>query len=154
MAKDNSTPGLPDILGFITSIQQEQQKNERKERKSKKRGRPPLYSNDVLTKVYFTMLTKGIKEFKALWRYLKDNPEIREKCGLKQLPSRTTLSRRMRNFSPWAQRGNLSAGWTFYQKGSSSARDHLSWSQFTESQRSSLAQERQEKQYWTKKAIW
>jgi hypothetical protein len=43
------------------------------------------------------MLSKGIKEFKALWGYLKDNPQIREKCDLKALPDRTTLMRRLKN---------------------------------------------------------
>ena len=102
MGKDKFSPGLPAILGFITNIQQEQRKKKGEKEKPKKRGRPPIYSNEVLTKVYFVMLSKGIKEFKALWRYLRDNPKVRKKCGSRQLPSRTTLSRRMRNFSPSA----------------------------------------------------
>jgi len=101
MPKDKSLPGLPDILGFITSIQKERKGKESKIEK-KKRGRPAKYSDDVIAKVSFVMLTKGIKEFKALWRYLKDNPQIREKCGLKELPDRTTLMRRLKNFSPQA----------------------------------------------------
>jgi len=100
MNKDDSSPGLPDILGFISNIQDETRQNRNRKDKPKKKGRPPIYTNEVLTKVYFVMLSKGIKEFKALWRYLKDNPNIREKCGLKTLPDRSTLSRRMRNFSP------------------------------------------------------
>lgn len=100
MNKDDSSPGLPDILGFITSIQNETEQERNKEDKPKKRGRPPIYTDKVLTKVYFVMLSKGIKEFKALWRYLKDNPDVRKKCGLNRLPDRSTLSRRMRNFSP------------------------------------------------------
>lgn len=100
MSKDDSSPGLPDILGFITNIQNETKQDRNKKDKPKKRGRPPIYTDKVLTKVYFVMLSKGIKEFKALWRYLKDNPNIRKKCGLTKLPDRSTLSRRMRNFSP------------------------------------------------------
>jgi transposase len=46
------------------------------------------------------MLSKGIKEFSALWRYLKEHPEVRRSCGLEKLPDRSTLSRRMRNFPP------------------------------------------------------
>lgn len=99
MAKDKSSPGLEDILSFITSIQEERKEKFPKSQK-KKRGRPSIYSDDVMAKVSFVMLTKGIKEFKALWRYLKENPEIREKCGLKTLPHRTTLMRRLKNFSP------------------------------------------------------
>lgn len=101
MPKDKSAPGLPDILSFITSIQEERKEKEREaENQKKKRGRPAKYSNEAMAKVSFVMLTKGIKEFKALWRYLKDNPEIRKKCGLKELPDRTTLMRRLKNFSP------------------------------------------------------
>jgi len=101
MSKDKSSPGLPDILGFITSIQEERKK-EFPQSQKKKRGRPQKYSDEAITKVSFVMLTKGIKEFKALWRYLKDNPQIRKKCGLKELPDRTTLMRRLKNFSPSA----------------------------------------------------
>jgi len=100
MSKDKSSPGLPDILGFISQIQEEREAKEKPKQQVKKRGRPKIYSDKVMTKVYFVMLSKGIKEFKALWRYLKDNPEVRKKCGLKKLPARTTFSRRMRNFSP------------------------------------------------------
>jgi len=99
MSKDKSAPGLPDILSFITSIQEERQEKEPKSQK-KKRGRPAKYSDDTMAKVSFVMLTEGIKEFKALWRYLKAHPEIRKKCGLKELPDRTTLMRRLKNFSP------------------------------------------------------
>jgi transposase len=98
MVKDKSSPGLLDVLDFITEVQESRKAQQNP--KPKKRGRPATYSEEVMTKVYFVMLSKGIKEFKALWRYLKDNPQVRKKCGLKQLPSRTTLSRRMRNFSP------------------------------------------------------
>lgn len=107
MAKDKFSPGLSDILGFITQIQEERESQEKKSKqiikKIKKRGRPKIYSDKVMTKVYFVMLSKGIKEFKALWRYLKDNPEVRKRCGLEKLPDRTTFSRRMKNFSPSSQ---------------------------------------------------
>jgi len=102
MPKDKSSPGLPDILGFISSIQEERKEKLPKTPAKKKRGRPAKYSDDTIAKVSFVMLSKGIKEFKALWRYLKDNPQIREKCGLKELPDRTTLMRRLKNFSPSA----------------------------------------------------
>jgi transposase len=99
MPKDKSSPGLPDILGFITSLQEEKKEKFPKPQK-KKRGRPAKYSDEVMTKISFVMLSKGIKEFKALWRYLKDNPQVRKSCGLKQLPDRTTLMRRLKNFPP------------------------------------------------------
>lgn len=102
MAKDKSSPNLADILDFITSLQEERKKKEPKPQKKKKRGRPAKYSDEVMTKISFVMLSKGIKEFKALWRYLKDNPQVRKSCGLKQLPDRTTLMRRLKNFSPSA----------------------------------------------------
>jgi hypothetical protein len=47
MAKDKSSHGLADILGFITNIQQERKERkerEKKEPKPKKRGRPAIYS--------------------------------------------------------------------------------------------------------------
>lgn len=104
MPKDFSSPGLPDILGFITSIQEERSEYEKRKKnqppKKKKRGRHKEYSDEIMTKVYFTMLAKGIVEFKALWRYLKDNPDVRIKCGLARVPDRTTLSRRLKDFSP------------------------------------------------------
>lgn len=99
MPKDKSSPGLPDILSFITSIQEERKKEFPKPQK-KKRGRKAKYSDEAMAKTSFVMLTKGIKEFKALWRYLKDNPQIRKRCGLKELPNRTTLMRRLKKFSP------------------------------------------------------
>jgi transposase len=99
MPKDKSSPGLPDILGFITSLQEEKKKKLTKPLK-KKVGRPAKYSDEAITKVSFVMLSKGIKEFKALWRYLKAHPQIRRKCGLKELPNRTTLMRRLKNFPP------------------------------------------------------
>lgn len=104
MPKDKSSPGLPDILNFITSIQEERKKEEQKGKKFKKeekrRGRKKVYSDEVMAKISFVMLSKGIKEFKALWRYLKSHPEVRKSCGLKTLPDRTTLMRRLKNFSP------------------------------------------------------
>ena len=99
MARDKSSPGLPGILGFITSLQKERRRKLPKPQKSK-RGRPAKYSDEQIAKVSFVMLSKGIKEFKALWRYLKDNPKVRRSCGLKELPDRTTLMRRLKNFSP------------------------------------------------------
>lgn len=99
MSKDKSSPGLPDILDFITSLQEEK-KGKEPESQKKKRGRPVKYSDKVMAKISFVMLSKGIKEFKALWRYLRDNPEVRKSCGLKTLPDRTTLMRRLKNFSP------------------------------------------------------
>lgn len=99
MSRDKSAPSLQDILGFITSIREERKKKEPKSQK-KKRGRPAKYSDDTISKISFVMLSKGIKEFKALWRYLKAHPEIRKSCGLKTLPDRTTLMRRLKNFSP------------------------------------------------------
>lgn len=93
---------MPDILDFITSIQGEKAKKFKKKKKVeiKKRGRKPIYSDDAFAKISFVQLSKGITEFKSLWRYLKDNPEVRKKCGLDKLPNRTTLMRRLKNFSP------------------------------------------------------
>jgi len=50
MSKDKSSPGLPDILSFITSLQEER-KEKLPEPQKKKRGRKPKYSDDSLTKV-------------------------------------------------------------------------------------------------------
>lgn len=101
MKKKKEIPSLTQIVDFITEVQKETRKEEnKKEEKVKKRGRLYTYSDQVMTRVYFVMLSKGIKEFSALWRYLKENPEVRKSCGLKKLPHRSTFSRRMRNFSP------------------------------------------------------
>jgi transposase len=108
MKKKKEVPSLTQIIDFITEVQKETRKEEKekgKEKKDeakKKRGRPYTYSDQVMTKVYFVMLSKGIKEFSTLWRYLKEHPEVRKSCGLKKLPNRSTFSRRMRNFSPSA----------------------------------------------------
>jgi len=100
MKKKKEVPSLTQIVDFITSVQKETRKDEKKEKTKKKRGRPCTYSDQAMTKIYFVMLTKGIKEFSALWRYLNEHPEVRKSCGLKSLPNRSTFSRRMRNFSP------------------------------------------------------
>jgi len=106
MKKKKEVPSLTQIIDFITEVQKETRKEEKKKKVEKKRGRPYTYSDQVMAKVYFVMLSKGIKEFSALWRYLKENPEVRKSCGLKKLPNRSTFSRRMRNFSPSAGKGN------------------------------------------------
>ena len=74
------------------------------------RGRPPNYPDLVMLKVFIVMSLKRIKHFKTLHRFLEQNPRIRESCGLCSLPSRRTLGRRLKSFSPFAQEADTNLG--------------------------------------------
>lgn len=63
-------------------------------------GRPPLYTPHMMLKVYLVMMVKKIKTYQALHRYLRQNPKLLQACGLRSVPSRRTLSRRLKSFSP------------------------------------------------------
>ncbi len=67
------------------------------------RGRPRTYQDLVILKVFIVMVIKRIKTFKGLHRYLLQNPTIQRRCGLPSLPSRRTLGRRLKSFSPLGQ---------------------------------------------------
>jgi hypothetical protein len=64
------------------------------------RGRPKTYRDLVVLKIFIVMVIKRIKTFKGLHRYLQQNPTIQKHCGLPSLPSRRTLGRRLKSFSP------------------------------------------------------
>ena len=67
------------------------------------RGRPRTYQDLVILKVFIVMVIKRIKTFKGLHRYLLQNPTVQRRCGLPSLPSRRTLGRRLKSFSPLGQ---------------------------------------------------
>ena len=77
------------------------------------RGRPPLYAPFMMLKIYLVMMVKMIKTFKALHRYLEQNPHVVEACGLKSIPSRRTLSRRLKSFSPGGAQADTGFGQTY-----------------------------------------
>jgi hypothetical protein len=64
------------------------------------RGRPRIYQDVVILKVFIVMVIKRITTFKGLHRYLQQNPTIQGRCGFPSLPSRRTLGRRLKSFSP------------------------------------------------------
>ena len=64
------------------------------------RGRPRTYQDIVILKVFIVMVIKHINTFKGLHRYLQQNPTIQRYCGFPSLPSRRTLGRRLKSFSP------------------------------------------------------
>lgn len=74
------------------------------------RGRPPLYTPPVMLTVYVVMALKKLKSFQALHRYLEQNPRVAEACGLRSVPSRRTLSQRLKSFSPGTQEANPGSG--------------------------------------------
>ena len=63
-------------------------------------GRPKVYSNDVVGKLALAAITNHINTFQGLHRYLTENPEYMASLGLHVLPSRRTLSRRLRLAMP------------------------------------------------------
>ena len=67
---------------------------------SRIRGRPVEYSELVMFKVFIVMVLKRIKHFKTLHKFLAQNPRLRQACGLRTLPDRRTLGRRLKSFSP------------------------------------------------------
>lgn len=74
-----------------------------KEQEEKGRGRPKVYSQLTILKVFVVMMLKKIKSFKGLHRYLEQNPTVCEYCGLPRLPDRRTLGRRLKVISPSSQ---------------------------------------------------
>ena len=90
---NNNNP-LVQILRLVGEVY------EAEEPKPMGRGRPKTYQDLVLLKVFIVMVIKRIKTFKGLHRYLQQNPRIQRRCGLPFLPSRRTLGRRLKSFSP------------------------------------------------------
>ena len=73
---------------------------ELEEQEQKGRGRPKIYSQLTILKVFVVMILKKIKSFKGLHRYLEQNPTVRKYCSLKSVPDRITLGRRLKVISP------------------------------------------------------
>jgi hypothetical protein len=90
---NNDNP-LVQILGLIDEVY------EAEEPKPVGRGRPRIYHDIVILKVFIVMVIKRITTFKGLHRYLQQNPTIQRRCGFPSLPSRRTLGRRLKSFSP------------------------------------------------------
>lgn len=62
------------------------------------RGRPPIYADGVMLKVFLVMTLERIGTYQGLHRFLADEPLLRERLGLSRLPSRRTLGRRLKSF--------------------------------------------------------
>ena len=90
---NNNNP-LAQILRLVDEVY------EAEEPKPMSRGMPRTYQNLVILKVFIVMIIKRIKTFKGLHRYLQQNPTIQRRCWLPSLPSRRTLGRRLKSFSP------------------------------------------------------
>jgi hypothetical protein len=90
---NNNSP-LVQILRLVDEVY------EAEEPKPLGRGRPRTYQDIVILKVFIVMVIKRITTFKGLHRYLEQNPTIQMRCGFPSLPSRRTLGRRLKSFSP------------------------------------------------------
>jgi len=90
----NNNSSLVQILRLVGEVY------EVEEPKPIGRGRPRTYQDIVILKVFIVMVIKHIKTFKGLHRYLQQNPTIQRCCGFPSLPSRRTLGRRLKSFSP------------------------------------------------------
>lgn len=62
-----------------------------------KRGRPIIYGSRSMMAVLIVMMARRIRSIKGVHKFLRENPHIRRYCGLRRLPDRVTLSRRLRN---------------------------------------------------------
>lgn len=62
------------------------------------RGRPRVYADGVMLKVFLVMTLQRIGTYQGLHRYLAEEPLLRERLGLPRLPSRRTLGRRLKSF--------------------------------------------------------
>jgi len=67
------------------------------------RGAPKVYSEKVMFKLYVVSLLKKLWKRRALWRYLAANPTVAVTCGLRRLPDRRTLDRRLEEIAPQAE---------------------------------------------------
>ena len=67
------------------------------------RGTPKYYSEQTLFKVYVVSLLKKLWERRSLWRYLSSMPLVACACGLRRIPDRRTLDRRLAEIAPQAE---------------------------------------------------
>ena len=79
------------IIKLITLIRKVYQE---KPKCQKKPGHPKSFSDYQIALICLCMALKGIHEFKAMVRYLKNKPKLKDAIGLDSIPHRTTLSRR------------------------------------------------------------
>src|SRR4051812_11870680 len=68
-----------------------------------KRGAPKYYSEQTMFKVYVVSLLKKLWEHRSLWRYLWNTPMVAVGCGLRRIPDRRTLDRRLAEIAPQAE---------------------------------------------------
>lgn len=94
MISESST--LIELLKLVDEVYEENQEWKRG------RGRPLIYDELTMLKIFVVKMIKKIKSFKGLHRYLKQNPTVRKYCGLETLPDRRTLGRRLKKLSPSA----------------------------------------------------
>jgi Transposase DDE domain/Transposase domain (DUF772) len=69
-----------------------------------KLGRPFVFSELVMLKVFLLMTLKKIKQFTALYRYLDAHPEARADCGLERMPDESTIRKRLKKLAPALKR--------------------------------------------------
>jgi hypothetical protein len=75
-----------------------------KEGQGTTRGTPKYYSEQTMFKVYVVSLLKKLWERRSLWRYLSSMPLVASACGLRRIPDRRTLDRRLVEIVPQAER--------------------------------------------------
>jgi transposase len=65
-----------------------------------KLGRPYAFSELLMLKGFLLMTLKKIKQFAALYRYLKAHPKARAACGLGRMPDGETIRKRLKKLAP------------------------------------------------------
>lgn len=68
-----------------------------------RRGHPFVYQHQTLIVFFMLMHQRRIFRFKAMRRWLRQHPEVRQPLGLEDVPNRTTLSRRYKALYPVVQ---------------------------------------------------
>ena len=68
-----------------------------------KRGAPKVYSEQAMFKVYVVSLLKQLWAHRSMWRYLSSMPLVASACGLRRIPDRRTLDRRLAEIAPQAE---------------------------------------------------
>lgn len=89
---------LSELLGLLDEVWDEEAEVSRGGK-----GCVVLYSNRVMFKIYVVSVVKKLWARRAVWRYLKGQPEVARACGLTRIPDRRTLDRRLDEIAPQAE---------------------------------------------------
>jgi len=65
-----------------------------------RRGAPKVYSEQSMFKVNLVNVLKHLWSHRSVWRVLTTYPALQQACGLKRVPDRRTLDRRLAKLAP------------------------------------------------------